>query len=121
MAMAPVPALAAHAEGIVIYEAGEGAARRGKARVPVSRWVPDGCGKGKSLVDLQRKKSCQSCVRAALAPREVPMYPKLVGRELSWADSGRFRLTVRGSYALPEALVAWHFWMTTHLAGNVVN
>jgi hypothetical protein len=40
MGMAPFPA---HTEGIAVkFEAVEGAACRGKARVPVSRWGPAG-------------------------------------------------------------------------------
>jgi hypothetical protein len=62
---------------VVEYEAGKGAARRGKARVPTSRWGPAGCGKGKRGNKKQKKKSNQPRVRAALAPRGVPIYPEV--------------------------------------------
>jgi hypothetical protein len=79
----------AQAEGIVVeYEAGEGQHAGGKrAYRPLA-----GCGKGKRGNKKQKKKSNQPRVRAALAPRGV----RLIGQELSWANSGRMQHTVLG-------------------------
>jgi hypothetical protein len=67
MAMAPVPT---HAEGIVVeYEAGDGAKRRGKARVRTGLSL----GSSRLWEGEKRGKSQSAAFRAALAPRGVPI------------------------------------------------